>query len=424
MKKRIKVLSVCTSDSIGGAARAAYRIHKAVQKCGIDSRMFVKDKGTQDEDVLALEQFLPTNPFYKVFDWVRTKVKNKWQHLIWRRYPRRTSFFMSDLRAEDIHGALDRFDYDILHLHWINLRFFPLDQLPKDKHIVWTLHDSWPFCGICHYFLDCNGYTSGCGHCPHLASDQENDLSRTVWKKKKKVYQSLDLHIVSPSRWLAECASKSLLFRDRSISVIPNCLDTDTFKPIAGAEICPELHELKESFNGKSIVLCGAVSVSSDKIKGLSLFIDALHYLVEKGYSDRIGVIVFGSEETIDTFPQGLSTYQMGYLDNTEKLVSLYNISSVVPSYTEVFGQVASEAMSCGKPVVAFRCTGIQEVVDEECGYLAAPFSTEDFAEGILWCLNNNQEGRLSANARNKVLNHYSPEVVGNLYSELYKELV
>ena len=77
MGMAIKVLSVCTSDTSGGAARAAYRIHNAVRDSGIDSMMFVKHKGTDDTEVLCVEDFVPHSALYKGFDWVRNKFKNK-----------------------------------------------------------------------------------------------------------------------------------------------------------------------------------------------------------------------------------------------------------------------------------------------------------------------------------------------------------
>ena len=40
----MKILIVNSSDIYGGAARAAYRLHKALLEVGIDSQMLVKDK--------------------------------------------------------------------------------------------------------------------------------------------------------------------------------------------------------------------------------------------------------------------------------------------------------------------------------------------------------------------------------------------
>ena len=102
----LKVLSVCASDAGGGAPRAAYRIQQGVRDLGVDSRMFVKNKCTKDANVIALDDFIPHNPFYQAFDWTRNKVKNKIQHCRWNRYPDREDIFMSDLRGTDLHGAL------------------------------------------------------------------------------------------------------------------------------------------------------------------------------------------------------------------------------------------------------------------------------------------------------------------------------
>ena len=238
MAKSIQVLSVCTSDSTGGAARAAYRIHLAVKPYGIDSRMFVKNKNTKDPDVISVGSFQPKKSLYRLFDWGRNKVENKWQHFIWRRYPDRTAQFLSDLRSTDIHGAIRKLEYDVLHLHWINLRFLPLDELPKDKPIVWTLHDSWPFCGVCHLPMECNRFEAECGSCPALRSNKHCDLSHRVWKRKAGIYGHLDLHVVAPSRWMAECARKSSLFGGLDIKVIPNCIDVKAFSPGSRDEAC------------------------------------------------------------------------------------------------------------------------------------------------------------------------------------------
>lgn len=426
MPDKIRVLSVCTSDSFGGAAIAAYRIHLAVRSFGVEGKMFVKKKGTKDKTVVALQEFVPRNPFYKAFDWIRNRFKNKWQHLLWSRYSERSDFFMSDLRSTDICNALKKIDYDILHLHWINSRFLPLSCLPKDKPIVWTLHDCWPFCGVCHYFLDCNQYMSGCGRCPHLKSGEQNDLSRMIIRKKERVYNNLDLHIVAPSKWIGQCAKDSYLFHNRKITVIPNCVDPELFRPLPESCLQPKVQSLKAVFGEKSIIMFGAVNATTDRIKGIGKLVEALRIICESHQADQLALVIFGTDRPVEGIPAGIQTNYVGYLKDSFEFVSLYSIASVVvvPSYTEVFGQVAAEAMACGTPVTVFRCTGIQEVVDDSCGYLARPFDASDLAKGILWCLENNKDGHLSRNARRKVLENFTPEIVGKHYFELYSSLL
>lgn len=426
MDDRIRVLSVCTTDDSGGAAKAAYRIHRAVQAFGVNSRMFVKIKETNDPDIIALQSFIPTSPFYRSFDILRTKVQNKWQHFVWGRYPDREPYFMSDLRSTDIHAALRHLDYDILHLHWINLRFLPLKELPQDKPIVWTLHDSWPFCGICHFFLNCDRYKDECGCCPMLHSYKRNDLSHRVWKEKNSIYQRLNLHIVTPSKWLADCVRESGLLKRFPVKVIPNGLDTSIFRPDCVSVLHPAVLSFLKSQEGKSIVVFGAVGATTDRLKGVEKLVEAFQVLHDENKTHDLALVVFGSNKPIKGLPSEISVHYTGYLHSTDEIVSLYNIASVVvvPSFSEVFGQVASESLACGTPVVAFRCTGIQEVVNNRCGYLADPYDAKDFAYGIRWCIENNKDGRLSHIARQRVLDNYTTIGIGKQYAELYSDVM
>ena len=138
-------------------------------------------------------------------------------------------------------------------------------------------------------------------------------------------------------------------------------------------------------------------------------------------------LVVFGaSQSDLPMEFEHISVSFLGYVSNTDTLVTLYNMADVmvVPSLTEVFGQTASEALACSTPVVCFKTTGIQEVVDHKInGYQAAFEDSDDLATGIRWCLTNNQDGALSQAARNKVLREYTIERVGERYVELYASL-
>ena len=51
----MKILHVSFSDTIGGACRAAYRIHSALLNNRVDSKMIVLVKRTQDETIISVE---------------------------------------------------------------------------------------------------------------------------------------------------------------------------------------------------------------------------------------------------------------------------------------------------------------------------------------------------------------------------------
>ena len=410
----MKILFVNTSDTNGGAARAAMRIMQAVEAEGSKVQMLVKQKTSSLANVLPLDAFLPHNSLYKAADWLATKLKNKLQHARW--WPYRHSQdgnYKSDLRGTYLGGAMRSIDYDVLHLHWINLRFVRLEDLPTDKPIVWTLHDCWPFSGVCHYFLDCQAYTQSCGCCPQLGSNHPHDLSHQVWKQKKAILSKLDLHIVCPSRWLAECARESSILKNADIRVIPNCIDTSVF--------CPQAKLKSDTI--RSVILFGAVNATKDRIKGFSELIEALNILDDDGY--EADLVVFGAEEQeLKLSFTHIRVRFEGYVQDTNHLVRLYQSADVmvVPSLTENLSCAIMEALSCGTPVCCFDIGGNRDMVKhQQNGYLAREKDTSDLAIGIRSCIAHSEAW--GASARQWVMEHYSLEIVGKQYCQLYNQI-
>ncbi|MEE0922290.1 MAG: glycosyltransferase [Paludibacteraceae bacterium] len=436
----MKVLFVNTNDTSGGAARAAVRIMDGVEQQGVMPQMLVKDKYSNSEKVIALQQFLSKNRLYHFTDWIAAKIKNKWQYLQWRPYcTTQENVFMSDSRGTRLGGALQKLDYDVLHLHWINQRFIQLHDLPKDKPVVWTLHDSWPFCGVCHYFIDCERYKTHCSDCPMLHSGKEKDLAYSIFEEKMRAYRDLKLHIVTPSRWLGECAKQSALFGRFPVTIIPNCLETDVYRPLSEQEINerlsvaiehnPALHNVKRAAGEKAakpLILYGAMNAATDRRKGFISLLSALQKLDRQGFEANL--VVFGaSESDLPMQFEHINVHFVGYISDTDILVTLYNLADVmlVPSLTENLSCAIMESLSCGTPVCCFDIGGNSDMVDHQVnGYLAKEKDSEDLAKGILWCLDNNKDGSLSAAARQKVLDNYTIERVGKQYTKLYESIM
>lgn len=423
MAEHPKILSVNVSDASGGAARAAYRIHKAVNRAGGNSRMLVKQKMLNDDSVISIEEFDKKYFFTDACRFVEKKLKNQLQHRRWNRYPDKEDVFLSDLRSESIHGAFQKINFDILHLHWINLHFLDLQELRKiHKPAVWTLHDCWPFTGICHYFYECTRYTSQCGNCPFLHSGKDKDLSRKIWQKKKQFYQNVDLHIVSPSRWLADAARASSLLGNFPITVIPNPIDIYLFSPGDKEQACQLLKLNPE----KKYILFGAMNASTDKNKGFKELISALQYFEKKFNEQETELIIFGVSKEFEKPDIKMPLHFYGVLPD-EMLIAVYRAADVmvVPSLSENLSNVIMESLSCGTPVVAFDTGGNADLIDhQENGYLATLFSAEELAFAIHWCIQNNQDNNLSVHARQKVANNFSEEKVAQQYLSLYQAII
>lgn len=225
--------------------------------------------------------------------------------------------------------------------------------------------------------------------------------------------------IVGLSKWLAECARKSTLFRDKKVINLPNPIDTTIFKPF-DKEKARELWSLPLD---KKLVLFGAMGATSDPRKGFVQLSEALNKLVDK----NIELVVFGSSKPKNSQNFGFKTHYLGHLHDDVSLVTLYSAADVmvVPSLQEAFGQTASESMACGTPVVAFGATGLLDIVDHKLnGYLAKPFDTTDLAFGIEWVLNAPNYNELCKNAREKVIREFDSVVVAKKYIKLYEEIL
>ena len=171
------------------------------------------------------------------------------------------------------------------------------------------------------------------------------------------------------------------------------------------------------------MIVFGAISATSDANKGFLELTLALEHLK----TQNVELIVFGSgySSEISNLPQNV--HFIGKLTDDVALKLLYSAADVmvVPSKQESFGQTATEAMACGTPVVAFKTTGLIDIVDhKENGYLALPFDEKDLAEGLDWVLNYNNYKLLSDNARKKIVSKYDYKVVAPMYISLYESLL
>ena len=411
----MKILHLNTYDISGGAARAAYRIHKGLRGIGMDSKMLVQTKLSDDKTVIGTESKIKKG-FAKLRPTLDSAAKKLFAGVS------KTIFSPAWLPFSDIPSQIKSIAPDIVHLHWICGGMLRIEDLTRiNKPIIWTLHDMWAFTGGCHYSDDCGRFQQDCGNCPQLNRNTKNDLSRSILRRKKKAWEGLDITVVTPSNWLAECAKNSSLFKGRRIEVIHNGLALNLFNPI-DKTIAREIWDLPID---KKLILFGAMSATSDRRKGFDLLYEGLKQLAVK-WSDNTELVVFGSSEPENPPDFGLPVHYLGRLHDDVSLALLYSAADVmvVPSRQEAFGQTASESLPCGTPVVTFGATGLLDIVDHKLnGYLAKPFDTSDLAAGIDWVLSDeNRHKELCIKAREKAVACFDIEKVAGQYAELYRK--
>lgn len=413
----MKCLMINTFDIEGGAARAAYRLHKGLQRCGIASKMLVQDKFGEDTSVIG-----PQSKFVKGLNKLRPHLDT----LPLKLYPKRqdTPWGLAWLPGK-IETQIEAYKPDIVHLHWVCGGFIPISTLPRlGRPLVWTLHDSWAFTGGCHIPYECTRYKESCGVCPQLDSKKNIDLSRWVWGKKLKHWNELDLTVVTPSRWLAGCAQASSLFRNTRVKVIPNGLDLTVYKPFDRQFARYALGLPKDT----KLILFGAMDSTTDSNKGFQYLQPALKQLAADGWGNRVQTVVFGASKPENPPDFGLKSHYLGRLRDDISLSLLYAAADVfvAPSIQENLSNTVMEALACGIPCVAFKIGGMPDLIEHEFnGYLAKPYDPADLARGIDWVLSGRELWlSLSHNARAKVEREFELGLIAERYVELYSEIL
>ncbi len=412
----MKPLLVNTHDIKGGAARAAYRLHKGLMNIGINSIYLVREKSIDDFTILG-----PQTKLEKVVGKIQPYIDT----ISLRKYANRKKVNFSPAKvSRNIVSKISQLRPDIIHLQWITNGFISIETLKRIKQpIIWTFHDMWPFTGGCHYDESCGRYHEFCGKCPILNSTKLNDLSNRILKRKRKNWENLNITIVTISKWLANCVRKSSLFKLNRIEIIPNGLNIQTYKPIK-KEIAREILVLPPK---KVFILFGALSATSDTRKGFQ-YLHSVFKKIKNNNIKNIEILIFGASKPQKTFTFGYPIHYLGHFNDDLSLAVVYSAADVmlVPSIQEGFGQTASEAMACGTPVVAFDGTGLADIIDHKFnGYLAKPYDTKDFAKGIIWILKDQKRYcRLSYNSRRKAEMEFDVEKVSKKYVKIYEELL
>lgn len=410
---QMKILVLSTYDTKGGAAKAAFRLCEGLIAAGHEVKMLVQSKSgnaafVEQPDHFAYRKFSKIRGY---LDLVPAFIKTG----------KKVLFSIGWLPSKAVIKKIDDFNPDIVHLHWINKGFINVRSLIGiRKPIVWTLHDMWAFTGGCHYAYDCERYIIGCGKCPVLLSGKESDMSRYFYKRKKAIYKQLSsLTIVTPSRWMADLARKSGIFGDCRVLAVPNAININVYHP-ADKNEARKLLGLPEK---KQLILFNAMNATTDERKGYSYLISALDSMK----LPDVGLVIVGSDRLSGMEPADLDVYLQGIITDTKTMVNCFNACDVfvLPSLQDNLPNTVMESLACGTPVVAFNTGGIPDMLDhKKNGYLAEYKSVADLTNGIKWSLYDADAGTLSDNARQKILNEFSEEIIIQKHVNLYHELL
>jgi glycosyltransferase involved in cell wall biosynthesis len=419
----LKITHLNAHDLSGGAARSAYRLHSSLRDLGYESRLLTLYKESSDLTVLS---FNPPRD-------LRTRLRRG----LSRRFLARTQMLISSRPAGSPFFTVDRSQHnadvlrqlpqsDILNLHWI-AGFFDYGSffrgLPRGMPVVWTLHDMNPLTGGCHHAADCRRFQASCGACPQLSSNVENDLSRQIWNRKRRAYDSLTkgtLSFVTPSRWLASKVKESSLAGRFPVNVIPYGLDTETFRP---QEAQMARHALGIPVHGPVILF--ASYFARDNYKGFPFLLEALNRMRP---IPNLHVVRVGGGEPEANQKLTVPIQSLGFIKDEKQMSLVYSAADlfILPSLQDNFPNTALEALSCGIPTVAFHVGGVPEIVRNGCtGTTVSPGDSEGLARAMEDLLRDpDRRATISSNCRRIAVQEYSLEIQAKRYMELYETML
>jgi len=292
---------------------------------------------------------------------------------------------------------------DIIYAHNVE-NFYIIERLSTMKPLLRFVHDHRIFCPkgdkilnsqdrICEYpcGLHCfiNAYLNRC-----LPRNPYSSITR-IRKKIKELKINRKIKIIVASHYMKNCLLQNG-FLSNNVEVLPYyCDDHDNCKDV-----------IFDDF----ILFVGRIC----KQKGLQFLIQSMKKLPQKlklvvigdgHYLPEIKLLVknFGLENRINI---------LGSLLN-EEIGQYYKkcLAVIMPSiWTEPFGIVGIEAMSYGKPVIAFNVGGISEwLKDGENGFLVERGNISQLVEKIQVILNDKELcKKMGKNARNTFESKYT----------------
>ncbi len=234
---------------------------------------------------------------------------------------------------------------------------------------------------------------------------------------------SLSDKIISPIRnaEVTIAVSKDLAgdikrITEKDAVVIPNVVDEREFN-------------LKEDIKVKAkfeFLIIGLLT----RQKGIDILLHAVKLIVEKGSFDFV-VRIGGSGEIVNELKEMVKELHIeNYIVwlgeiSRERLPEAYLKCDafISASRHESFGVVIVEALACGKPVIATKSGGPEDIINSTNGILVEKENINALAYGMEWMMRNMNQFD-SSKIREDYLRKYSRKVIAEAYHKIYDEII
>lgn len=400
----MKILHVTFSES-GGAGIAAKSLSQGLIDCGLDSNL------------VSITRFGIPNVAFKNPILV---IKALFDFFIVRRNARSSLFTLfRNGSSRKVCNLIP--DFDLIHLHWISgaLNYGDIIKFSAGQtRLVWTLHDMWPFTGGCHHSDQCRNYERTCNECPQVRSIFHQSVESALVNKARAIQGNQKLAVVAPSKWLADQAMKSTVFKNAKVYVIPNSVNENVFRP-------GDRHGSRKRIgvdDSTFVIGCSAKNLLDPQKNIVEVVLQLEEFVIKYNFPDVVLLAIGGGQLDSDV----IKIIHTGLVNSEEECAKLYQAMDVFVSMSlaENLPLTLIEASSSGVPIICIDRGGMAEVViDQVTGYV---IKDSKELKNLLYKIINDVQMRksMSANARVRAVELFSSNAVASQYRSIYENLI
>jgi glycosyltransferase involved in cell wall biosynthesis len=408
----LRILQVSSADIAGGAERVAWDLFQAYRRRGYQSWLAVGLKRSTDPDVFSIPNSELEGSWARLWSGLSDRLHANIQNSPGKLDPGRIARKLSQ-PVRSIHEFLGMEDFNfpgtrellkltpqaatLVHCHNLHGDYFDLralSSLSRQIPVVLTLHDAWLLSGHCAHSFDCEGWQSGCGHCPDLTIYPaiRRDATAYNWRRKRRILASSQIYLTTPCKWLMDRVQKSILAPAiAEARVIPYGIDLSVFHP--GDQ---QATRAKLNLPGDARVFLFAANNARRSIwKDYETMQEAIRRVAGSAGAGQRKVIfvTLGSEGPTERLGHAELRF-VTFQSEAATVADYYRAADVYlhAARADTFPNTVLEALACGTPVVATGVGGIPEQIEDgKTGFLVPAGDSVRMEQRITKLLENDE---------------------------------
>lgn len=394
----MRIVHLSMAD-FNGAGLCAYRICKSQREMGLDSQMVVLRKRHQDA---FIHQCGRKRYFYH-------SALRKAKKLLGIHDDRNTcrqlgalhhAVYTLPVSSIDLGNVRVLREADLIHIHWVGdyLDYTTFFDHFKDKPIVFTLHDENALYGIANI---------------EQQLLPENALEKKYYKVKYDNLQKVQrLGVVFLSKMGYDLYGDHEMIAGRPKTIIHNSVNHRLYHPVDRQEARRRL-----GVDGGCKIFAFCACNIDEPRKGLDVLSATLRR-IDPAF--RILAVGRNRSHPRRSWP---NVIEVGALHDPEEISWKLSAADYfcLPSAKENFAQVPLEAMACGLPVIAFPCSGTEELITPMNGVRCGAFTSEALEAGIRTAMAVAYDPDA---IRRDVIARFSPGKIAREYMAFYQEVM